>query len=119
MGWVSGQQLKPAGKYLLGILKSEGSVPFSRFYNQDTDYVSLAEEVAAYADDDKNAIDEEHVHILIEFAAYQLENTGAVAFTKLDARLIDDEEDYQITLTEKGRAMLEEEKQFHYRDMDL
>ena len=118
MGWVYGSQLKPAGAYLLGILNEEGPVPYSRFYNQDTDYAALAAAIAVHGDAD-DEIDEDHVHILIEFAAGQLEAADIVSFTQLEPRLIDGEQDYQITLTDKGRAFLAGGKPFRYRDMDL
>jgi hypothetical protein len=113
MGWVSSHAMKPAGDYLLGILKAEGSVPFSRFYNDDTDYAALAK--AAGVDESY----EDHAHILIEFAAGQIEAAGLVSFTQLEATLIDGERDYAITLTDKGRSFLVSGQRFRYRDMNL
>jgi hypothetical protein len=119
MGWVYGQQLMPAGKYLLGILQVEGSVPFSRFYNRDTDYAALAKAVAAHDEYASDELDEDHVHIKIEFAAGQLETAGLVTFTPLATRLIDGDQDYMIALTEDGRAFLASGRDFGHRDMCL
>jgi hypothetical protein len=120
MGWVNGSDLKPAGDYLLGILKAEGSVPYSRFYNRDTDYAALAAAVAGRGEeDDEDDVDEEHVHLMIEFAAGQLEDAGLVMFTPLDRKLVDGEPDYTITLTDKGRAFDSSGEAFRYRDMNL
>ncbi len=113
MGWVYATQMMPAGAYLLGILETEGSVPFSRFYNDDTDYAALAK--AAGLDE----CDEDHAHILIEFAAGQMERAGIVSFATLPQQLIDGERDYLITLTEAGRELLRSGKAFGYRDMCL
>jgi hypothetical protein len=113
MGFVSSEQVRPGGEYLLGILKAEGAVPFSRFYNDDTDYAQLA------ADAGISECDEEHAHVLIEFAAGQLERAGQVSFTELPGKLIDGENDYAIELTEKGRQLIANGKKFRYSDMDL
>lgn len=113
MGWVNASDVEPAGNYLLGILRAEGSVPYSRFYNDDTDYAALAA-AAGIAD-----AHEDQAHVLIEFAAGQLERAGLVSFTPLDTELIDGEHDYTIALTDKGREFLASGRPFRYRDMDL
>jgi hypothetical protein len=113
MGFVSGQQLSPGGAYLLGILRAEGAVPFSRFYNTETDYAALAAAAGI------GEPDEEHAHVLIEFAAGQLEHAGLVSFANLPDELIDGERDYRIELTEKGKRFVEAGRAFRFRDMDL
>lgn len=102
--------VQSAGAYLLGILRQEDSVPYSRFYARDVDPKSLA---AA------TKLSEDHAHVLIEYAAFQLEEAGIIAFTQLPSKLIDGENDYLIALTEQGKAFLTSEKGFEYRDMDF
>lgn len=113
MGQVYGEQLKPAGAYLLGILKAAGEVRFSHFYNKETDYAALAAEAGIDESDEDNA------HVLIEFAAGQLEGAGIVSFTTIDEKLIDGEDDYVIRLTDKGKELLAGGGAFRYRDMLL
>lgn len=113
MGFVSGEQLSPGGAYLLGVLREEGAVPFSRFYNAQTDYAALAS--AAGIDES----DADHAHVLIEFAAGQLEVAGLVSFSELPDELIDGERDYRIELTEKGKRFVAASRTFRFRDMDL
>ncbi len=84
-------------EYLLGILKAEGAVRFSRFYNDETDYAKLAAEAGI------DEADVEHAHIIIEDDAQELRRLGIVTFTTLPDRLIDGENDYLIELTENGR----------------
>jgi hypothetical protein len=113
MGFVSSEQVRPGGEYLLGILKAEGAVRFSRFYNEDTDYARLAEDAGI------GESDVEHAHVLIEFAAQQLERLGIVSFTTLPDTLIDGDHDYTIELTEKGRLVITEGKPIGFRAMDV
>jgi hypothetical protein len=113
MAFVSSEQVRPGGEYLLTILKAEGSVRFSRFYNRDTDYAELAAE-AGIAEHDVD-----HAHVLIEFAAHQLERFGIVSFTALPDELIDGEHDYRIELTETGRKRLAGGEKIGFRTMDV
>lgn len=113
MGFVSSEQLNSGGAYLLGVLRAEGAVPFSRFYNAETDYAALAS--AAGIDES----DADHAHVLIEFAAGQLGDAGLVSFNELPDELIDGERDYRIELTEKGKRFVAAGGNFRFRDMDL
>lgn len=110
MGFVSSETIRPGGDHLLSLLAREGAVPYSRFYGEDVDIEALAAETG---------LDADHAHVLIEFAAGQLERAGIVACTPLPARLLDGEGDYSIVLTDRGRAFLAERRRFRYRDMDL
>jgi hypothetical protein len=113
MGQVYSEQLSKPGAYLLSLLAAEGSVRFSRFYNDDTDYAALAAAAGV------NESDADHAHVLIEFAAGQFETAGLVLFTPLGEKLIDGERDYLISLTDSGRALVAGGGRFRYRDMDL
>lgn len=113
MAFVSSEQVRPGGEYLLGILKVEGTVRFSRFYNGDTDYAKLAQEAGI------DEADEEQAHVLVEFAAQQLERFGIASFATLPDKLIDGEHDYAIELTEKGRLFVAEGRKIGFRDMDV
>lgn len=113
MAFVSSEQVRPAGEYLLGILRAEGSVRFSRFYNDDTDYAKVAADAGIDEDD------ADHAHILIEFAADQLKRFGIVSYTTLPDRLIDGEQDYLIELTAKGKERVATGPAIVFCDMDV
>lgn len=110
MGWVASDDLKQAGDHLLGILGRESTICYSRVYSETVDPAALARECG---------LDENDAHVLIEYAAGQLERAGLVAFAPLEQELIDGEKDYTIALTERGRDFLAAGKPFRYRDMYL
>ncbi|MGZ3412258.1 MAG: hypothetical protein ACXWNX_00190 [Isosphaeraceae bacterium] len=122
-------QIKAAGDYLLGVLKAELEVAYSRFYNAEpgTD-VSLVDRMWPFLmsqpvehrgeldDGDKERLREE-AHMLLEWAAWQLEDLGIVEITTLKgSELIDGEPDFRIELTERGMRFIEEGKTFGYRE---
>src|SRR5438034_11647611 len=109
MGWVDQSDPEKGGAYLLDLLKREGCVRYSRFYGDDVDPEALA---AA------TGLDEEHAHVIIEFAAGQLEGAGVVSFAELPEKLIDDEQDYLISLTHRGRKLVEDGQRLRCRHME-
>lgn len=55
---------------------------------------------------------------LIDNAAAQLEQQGIVELTWLETRLVDDEQDYRITLTDSGRSALQARTQLSFHDSE-
>jgi hypothetical protein len=104
---------RKAGDHLLSLLKAEGSVPYSRFYDgEDVTHDRLRE--ALGLEDDWYSPE-----VLMDVAAAQFEKAGLVTIEPLAAKLADDEQDYRISLTDEGRAFLASSKPFPYRDVDL
>ena len=122
-------QIKAAGDYLLSVLKAEKEVVYSRFYNAEpgTDVALVhgmwpflmsqpVEQRGELDDGDKERLLEE-AHVLLEWAAWQLEDLGVVKITTLKgSKLIDGEPDFRIELTERGMRFIEEGETFGYRE---
>ena len=122
-------QIKAAGDYLLSVLEAELEVAYSRFYNAEpgTDVALVdgmwpflmsqpVEHRGELDDGDKEGLREE-AHMLLEWAAWQLEDLGVVKITTLSgSELIDGEPDFRIELTERGLRFIEEGKTFGYRE---
>lgn len=112
MGWLSASVIEQAGKHLLAVLRHEGSVPYSTFYDgSDETHARLCE--ATGLDDwygPEGVVDQ---------AAYQLEALGFITIIELDAKLADDETDYRMTLTEGGLAAVEAGVAPNYQSVDL
>lgn len=122
-------QIKAAGDYLLGVLKAELEVAYSRFYNAEpgTD-VSLVDRMWPFLESQpveyRGKLDEsvkeqllDEAHVLLEWAAWQLEDLGVVKITTLKgSELIDGEPDFRIELTERGMRFIEEGETFGYRE---
>jgi hypothetical protein len=111
--------IRATGLYLLGVLKSEKAVRYSRFYNDTPGSdESLAAVVMPFVVDHESCGAEdlsEEGHVMLEFAVWQLEDLGVVQVSLLDETLIDGERDYRIELTEKGAHVLAEGLNFHFR----
>lgn len=65
------------------------------------------------------ASDERPIEQLIDLAVGQLEYAGLVATKELEDKLADGHPDYEIRLTEQGRAFLEHGGAFEYEDQEL
>ena len=89
-------QIKAAGDYLLSVLEAELEVAYSRFYNAEpgTDVALVdgmwpflmsqpVEHRGELDDGDKEGLREE-AHMLLEWAAWQLEDLGVVKITTLE-----------------------------------
>jgi hypothetical protein len=122
-------RIKAAGDYLLGVLRAEKNVAYSRFYNAvpGTD-LALVEGIWPFLSsqpvEDRGNLDEsekenliEQAHVLLEWAAWQLVDIGVVRITTLSgSTLIDDEPDFRIELTERGERFIENGESFGYRE---
>jgi hypothetical protein len=122
-------QIKAAGDYLLSVLKAEKDVVYSRFYNAElgTD-VALVHGMWPFLmsqpvqhrgeldESDKERLLAE-AHLLLEWAAWQLVDPGAVKITTLKgSKLIDGEPDFRIEPTERGMRFIEEGGTFGNRE---
>jgi hypothetical protein len=113
-------QIKAAGDYLLSVLKAEKKVVYSRFYNAEpgTDvalvhgmWPFLMSQAVGHRgeldDSDRERLLEE-APLLLEWAAWQLVDLGAVKTALKGSKLIDGEPDFRIELTERGMRFIEE-----------
>ena len=122
-------RIKAAGDYLLSVLITEKSVAYSRFYNDvpGTDVTLVegmwpfltsqsVEERGELGDDEKIRLLDE-AHLLLEWAACQLEDLGVVQISPLDnSKLMDEELDFRIELTDRGTRFIDRGETFGYRD---
>jgi hypothetical protein len=91
MGHVYAHNIEKAVRFLLPILQSEKCVNYSRFYDgtgECHDKLSATLEVDDY----------DCAELLMDLAAYQLEELGIVRRIDLEAKLADGENDYRIEL---------------------
>jgi hypothetical protein len=111
MGYSYEGDIERAGTHLLVILMAEGEVRYSRFYDGSNEtHEALAEALEVDPDDCP-----EH---LIDLAAWQLEDQEVVSINQLPDKLADEEPNYLITLTEKGRTLLAQGAKFRYYDAE-
>ncbi len=104
MGLRPSELIEQAALHLLAVLQTQGSVLYSSFYdgNEETNF-RLCEGIGITVDDGEWYSAE----ALIDNAAAQLEQQGIVELMWLETRLVDDEPDYRITLTDTGRSTLQ------------
>ncbi len=88
---------------------------YSFFYNDDPASEQMLIDAHVTAMDPEDGDLEPDVW-LIEMAVRQLEEAELVTTKELDEKLLDDEPDYLITLTPKGKAFLKAGKKFEFRD---
>jgi hypothetical protein len=119
---ISIEGIRATGLHLLDVLRQEKSVRYSRFYNDDplTD-VNLARAVVPLMDDPEEGDEEdirEQGHVMLEYAAWQLEDLGIVQITRVDSTLIDGEQDFKIALSDKGEQLSSRDIDFGFRGPD-
>jgi hypothetical protein len=91
MGWVYAGNIEKAVRHLLPILETEKCVRYSRFYD-GTDECHEGLNASLGVDDYDCA------ELLMDLAAYQLEELGIVRRVDLEEKLSDGETDYRIEL---------------------
>lgn len=112
MGSVYHEDIERAGKYLLSLLRQYGQVQYLELYDgSDEAHQRLLQNIGA---DER-----EHPELLMDLAAYQLEEMGIVERVELDERLVDGEPDYLVMLTDDGRMLLEDGFVPTYENMEL
>ena len=93
MGYVAASSIEKAIRYLLPILQTETWVKYSRFYDgTDKCHDMLS---ASLGVDDFDCAE-----LLMDLAAYQLEELGIVRRVDLEEKLSDGENDYRIELVD-------------------
>ena len=118
MGTAYEQNIERAGRYLLGLLKSEAAVCFSRFFDgSDETQADLIKGVGFEPHDEDDLSD--CPEAIMDAAVAQLEQGGMVRTEELSELLADEHNDYRIELTEKGRALLERGGRFVFRSVIL
>jgi hypothetical protein len=122
MGISAAHNIEKAGLYLLAILKVEGSVHFSRFYDGTEEMeetllrgMSFGPAIDGEAEDDYVP---ENATSLMDIAAEELARGGIVKTTYLDELLAQEVQDYLIELTDKGRAFLDRGERFRFWDAE-
>src|SRR5262249_46760285 len=116
---IDTERIRATGLYLLEILKSEKVVRYSRFYNHTpgTEDRLVAGSIPFVVDSeacDAEGLHEEG-HVMLEYAAWQLEDLGVVRIKELDEDLVDGDPDFQIELTDKGAQVLADGLTFRFR----
>lgn len=111
MGYSDAGAIEQAGTHLLGLLKVEGRVRYSRFYDGSDETHGELKKALGIEDDDDWYCPER----LVDLAAWQLEVGGIVTLTTLDDLLADGEQDYLIELTDRGRSFIERGERFQFR----
>ncbi len=122
MGFSYANNIEKTGLYLLSLLKGDGRVRYSRFYDgEDRTQEALLRGMGYGSALDGEAEDDyvpECPEHLMDLAAAELERGGIVKTTDLEDLLADESQDYLIELTEKGRAFVESGDRFHFWDAE-
>jgi hypothetical protein len=111
MGYIPTELIERAGLHLLSILQTDNSVRFSRFYDGSEETSDLLCQALSLDDDWYSA------EFLVDIAAEQLRSVGIVTITSLPDLLDDEEHDYTIALTEKGRSFFRSRNVFHFYEV--
>lgn len=115
MGLRPSELIEQAARHLLAVLQTQGSILYSSFYDGSEEAnARLCEGIGISVEDGEWYSAE----ALIDNAAAQLEQQGIVELEWLEARLVDDEQDYRITLTDAGRSALETGTQLSFYDSE-
>lgn len=108
--------LKQAGDYLLSVLKKESPIRYSRFYDgtDETRQTLLAGMGISERDADWYSVE-----ALIDDAVILFQHIGAVQKRELDDELADGFPDYEISLTEKGQAIVAGGTRYEFPDLEM
>jgi hypothetical protein len=98
MGYVSGEMIERAGRYLLSILKDTPRIQYSEYFYDGSDAMHEQLMEALGLEDDWYSAEG-----LVDDAAGQLEIMGLVEITMLKETMADGEQDYVIALTDNGK----------------
>lgn len=112
MGYIPREPIERAGAHLLSVLRAEQSVCYSRFYDGGDETHDLLCRALGLENDWYSA------ETLMDEAAAQLADAGVVAIVSLSQVLADGQQDYRITLTDKGRA-LPSRRRFRFHFVEL
>lgn len=111
MGYSNANEIQKAARYLLELLKVEGSVRYSRFYDGEDEAQETLLRGMGYGAALDGTAEDDHVpecpEHLMDLAVAQLERQLVVKTTGLEDLLADDNNDFLIELTEEGRSHLE------------
>jgi hypothetical protein len=112
---IYGDDIQPVGDYLL---KEKGSVRYSEEFYDGTAAQERRLRKALGIGPEKDYEDFRcYPPPLADLAAGQLEDAGLVVIEELPDEMMDGLPDYTITLTEAGRAFVEEGGEFEYYDL--
>ena len=112
MGYTAAHCIEAGALLLLSILEEKRQVDYSTFYDGTDETADDLRKRLGLEDDWYSA---ENV---IDLAATQLSEQGLVALRDLETKLADEEPDYTITLTARGRAWLTDRFPLAFRDME-
>jgi hypothetical protein len=117
VGYSYAHDIEKAGLFLLGLLLREGSVRYSRFYDGTDETQTQLLRGMGYPEEGED-FEPDNPETLMDLAAGELSDGGIVKITFLSEKLSDDEPDYLIELTEKGRSFVEGGGRFEFWDAE-
>lgn len=113
MGYIPAEPLTKTGQVVLALLHERRRVEYNYFYDgSDERHETLTKELGL--DDDWISPE-----LLVDEAVGQLAQAGLIETRDLEAKLADDETDYEIILTSKGREFIASGAIFQCRGLDL
>ena len=115
MGLQPSNLIEQAARYLLTVLLENRSILYSHFYDGTEETNARICEGIGISIEDGEWYSAES---LIDNAAAQLEQQGIVQLDWLQTRLVDDEPDYRITLTDAGRMALQSGTRLKFYDCE-
>lgn len=115
MGLRPSNLIEQAARYLLTVLLENRLILYSHFYDgTDETNARICKGIGISVEDGEWYSAE----ALIDNAAAQLEQQGIVQLDWLETRLVDDEPDYRITLTDSGRMALQSGTRLKFYDCE-
>ena len=113
MGCVSAERIDRAVPVIFQKLQGNGIFLYSEIYDgSERTHQELNMNLGA---------DDHHcpAEILVDLAVFQLENAGFLETEPLGTKLADGENDYRVTITQKGRKFVKSGKIFRCESVDL
>jgi hypothetical protein len=122
VGYSYANEIEQAAKHLLELLKAEGSVRYSRFYDGQDETREALLRGMGYGPALDGTAEEDYVpecpEHLMDLAVAQLEQQHVLRTTDLEDLLFDENNDYLIELTDEGRSRLERGDKLRFWDAE-
>jgi len=112
---IPGTEIKCAGDYLLRILREQGRVKYSEFYDgSDETRLKLLQGMEM----DEETADWYSAEALLDDAVFLFERRGIVAISRLEEKLADGHNNYEIVLTAKGKQFIKSKQKYTFPDLE-
>lgn len=115
MGYAYKENIEMAALHLIKILNEKGQVDFDFFYDGRDITQHNLNNALGFSEERGEAESVAHMDIAIA----ELESMGIIKTHQLESKLIDDEFNFRISFTDKGKEIIKSGKRLEFVDLDL